>query len=77
MVFVQRPALCESLVAYVPIFADVQYKFAVFTAVCAVVHVGVHRKDFVDVFGVAENFLVVVTASREGSLLGPAFAFIA
>ena len=65
----------DAVVVYV--FVALAGWHEVFAAVGAVVHVGVHRKDFVDVFGIAEDFLVVVTASREGSLLGPAFAFIA
>ena len=47
-----------------------------FSAVRTVVHVGVHSKDFIDILGVTENFLVIVAARGEGSLLGPTLSFI-
>ena len=65
----------DAVVVYVFVALAGWHEF--FTAVGAVVHVGIHRKDFVDVFWIAEDFLVIVAAGRERSLLRPAFAFIA
>jgi len=64
----------DAMVVYVLVFLASGYEC--FTAVSAVVHVSVHSKNFIDVLGVTEYFLVVVAARREGSLLGPILAFI-
>ena len=50
----------DAMVVYVFVFLTGRNKS--FAAICAVVHVGIHGKDLVDVFGVTENFLVVVAA---------------
>ena len=60
----------------VNVFVSLTCRDKRFTTVGAVVHVGIHRKDFIDVFGVAENFLIVVATCGESTLFGPAFAFV-